>query len=98
MDAATAAGAKGDTHACGAANILRKTVPDAWEGTEDSRFLSDPETAGFKDLQRGSAPHGGGVEVHAIPADEVTRKNSTWYNRGVRAEQGEDETCIRRRE
>ena len=37
----------------GAANILRKAVPDAWEGTEDFRFLSDPETAGFKDLQRG---------------------------------------------
>ena len=37
----------------GAANILRKAVPDAWEGTEDFRFLSAPETAGFKYLQRG---------------------------------------------
>ena len=37
----------------GAANILRKAIPDAWVGTEDFRFLSDPETAGFKDLQRG---------------------------------------------
>lgn len=37
----------------GAANILRKAVPDAWEGTEDFRFLSAPETAGFGDLQRG---------------------------------------------
>ena len=35
----------------GAANILRKAVPDAWEGTEDFRFLATPETAGFKDLQ-----------------------------------------------
>ena len=36
----------------GAANILRKAVPDAWKGTEDFRFLAIPETAGFKDLQR----------------------------------------------
>ena len=36
----------------GAANILRKAVPDAWEGTGDFRFLATPETAGFKDLQR----------------------------------------------
>ena len=36
----------------GAANILRKAVAEAWEGTEDFRFLSEPETAGFKDLQR----------------------------------------------
>ena len=36
----------------GAANILRKAVSEAWEGTEDFRFLSEPETAGFKDLQR----------------------------------------------
>ena len=37
----------------GAANILRKAVPDAWEGTEDFRFLAYPETAGWKELQRG---------------------------------------------
>ena len=37
----------------GAANILRKAVPDAWEGTKDYRFLARPERAGFKDLQRG---------------------------------------------
>ena len=36
----------------GAANILRKAVPDAWEGTENFRFLATPEKAGFKDLQR----------------------------------------------
>ena len=36
----------------GAANILRKAVPEAWEGTKDFRFLAEPETAGFKDLQR----------------------------------------------
>ena len=36
----------------GAANILRKKVPGAWEGTKDFRFLAEPETAGFKDLQR----------------------------------------------
>ena len=36
----------------GAANILRKAVPGAWEGTKDFRFLAYPETAGFKDLSR----------------------------------------------
>ena len=36
----------------GAANILRKAFPDAWEGTEDFRFLAYPETIGFKDLHR----------------------------------------------
>ena len=36
----------------GAANILRKAVPEAWEGTKDFRFLAEPETAVFKDLQR----------------------------------------------
>ena len=36
----------------GAANILRKAIPDAWEGTDDFRFLAKPETAGFKGLQR----------------------------------------------
>ena len=39
----------------GAANILRKAIPEAWEGTKDFRFLARPETAGFKDLQRGRA-------------------------------------------
>jgi len=37
----------------GAANILRKAFPDAWNGTEDFRFLARPECAGFKELQRG---------------------------------------------
>lgn len=37
----------------GAANILRKAFPGAWEGTEDFRFLAYPETAGWKELQRG---------------------------------------------
>ena len=36
----------------GAANILRKAVPEAWKGTEDFRFLAEPEKAGFMDLQR----------------------------------------------
>ena len=36
----------------GAANILRKAIPDAWEGTEDFRFLAYPEAIGFKELQR----------------------------------------------
>lgn len=36
----------------GAANILRKAFPDAWEGTEDFRFLAYPETIGFRDLHR----------------------------------------------
>ena len=37
----------------GAANILRKAFPGAWEGTEDFRFLAYPETKGWKELQRG---------------------------------------------
>ena len=37
----------------GAANILRKAFPEAWEGTKDFRFLARPETAGFEELQRG---------------------------------------------
>ena len=37
----------------GAANILRKAFPGAWEGTQDFRFLAYPETAGWKELQRG---------------------------------------------
>ena len=35
-----------------AANILRKAVPGAWDGTEDFRFLAHPDTIGFKALQR----------------------------------------------
>ena len=37
----------------GAANILRKAFPKAWEGTDDFRFLAYPETTGFKGLDRG---------------------------------------------
>jgi putative transposase len=33
-----------------AGNILRKAVPDAWEGRTDFRFLCGPETRGFRDL------------------------------------------------
>ena len=36
----------------GAANILQGAFPDAWEGTEDFRFLAYPETIGFRDLHR----------------------------------------------
>lgn len=36
----------------GAANIMRKAFPEAWEGTDDFRFLACPETIGFKSLNR----------------------------------------------
>ena len=36
----------------GAANILRKAFPEAWEGTEDYRFLAHPESASFRTLNR----------------------------------------------
>ena len=36
----------------GAANILRKALPDAWEGTEDLRFLAYPQAMGFGSLNR----------------------------------------------
>ena len=36
----------------GAANILRKAIPDAWGGSEDFRFLGHPESIDFKKLQR----------------------------------------------
>ena len=34
----------------GAANILRKAIPDAWDRTKDYSFLNDPEVLGFHEL------------------------------------------------
>lgn len=34
----------------GAANILRKAIPSAWEGTADFHFLAYPEPVGFQKL------------------------------------------------
>lgn len=36
----------------GAANILRKAVPDAWDNVRDFSFLSRPEKVSFKDLNK----------------------------------------------
>lgn len=36
----------------GAANILRKAFPGAWEGTDDYRFLAYPECVSFQTLNR----------------------------------------------
>ena len=36
----------------GAANILRKAVPDAWKGRTDYTFLAHPESKGFQSLNR----------------------------------------------
>ena len=36
----------------GAANILRKAIPDAWDGTADFRFLAYPESVTYKRLNR----------------------------------------------
>lgn len=34
----------------GAANILRKAIPAAWEGTKDYSFLATPDVSGFHEL------------------------------------------------
>jgi putative transposase len=39
----------------GAANILRKAFPDAWDGTYDFRFLARPEAATYQTLNRSRA-------------------------------------------
>lgn len=36
----------------GAANILRKAIPDAWKDTNDFRFLAYPESVTFRRLNR----------------------------------------------
>ena len=36
----------------GAANILRKAIPDAWEGINDFRFLAHPEAVTYRTLNR----------------------------------------------
>lgn len=40
----------------GAANILRKAVPDAWKGSADYSFLSSPEVYGFHRLNPKGIP------------------------------------------
>ena len=40
----------------GAANILRKAFPDAWEGQSDWSFLASPEVYGFHELNPQSNP------------------------------------------
>lgn len=40
----------------GAANIMRKAIPDAWNGMADFSFLSDPEVLGFHELNPQSNP------------------------------------------
>lgn len=40
----------------GAANILRKAVPDAWDGVSDWYFLQSPEVSGFHELNPQSIP------------------------------------------
>ena len=40
----------------GAANILRKAIPDAWDRTKDYSFLNDPEVLGFHELNPQSIP------------------------------------------
>ena len=39
----------------GAANILRKAFPDAWDGTDDFRFLAYPGSISFRTLNRSRA-------------------------------------------
>jgi putative transposase len=39
----------------GAANILRKAFPDAWDGTDDFRFLAYPGSVSFRTLNRSRA-------------------------------------------
>ena len=36
----------------GAANILRKAIPDAWEKVSDFRFLAYPEAVTYQGLNR----------------------------------------------
>ena len=40
----------------GAANIMRKAIPDAWNGITDFSFLASPEVSGFHELNPLSIP------------------------------------------
>ena len=40
----------------GAANIMRKAIPDAWNGIADFSFLTSLEVSGFHDLNPLSIP------------------------------------------
>lgn len=48
----TSAGYRINADCNGAANILRKAIPDAWKGTKDFRFLAFPERMDFNSLNR----------------------------------------------
>jgi putative transposase len=45
----------------GAANIMRKALPDIWNGTEDFSFLAAPEVYGFHELNPSSIPQKEGI-------------------------------------
>jgi putative transposase len=45
----------------GAANIMRKALPDIWNGTEDFSFLAAPEVYGFHELNPSSIPKKKGI-------------------------------------
>lgn len=40
----------------GAANIMRKAIPDAWNDTDDFSFLASPEVCGFHELNSKGIP------------------------------------------
>ena len=40
----------------GAANIMRKAIPDVWNGSTDFLFLAQPEVFGFHELNSQSIP------------------------------------------
>ena len=40
----------------GAANIMRKAIPDAWKNTDDFSFLALPEVYGFHELNSQGIP------------------------------------------
>lgn len=40
----------------GAANIMRKAIPDAWNDTDDFSFLASPEVCGFHELNPKGIP------------------------------------------
>lgn len=40
----------------GAANIMRKAIPDVWKNTDDFSFLASPEVYGFHELNPQGIP------------------------------------------
>ena len=49
----------------GAASIIRKVFPDAWNGTKDFTFLARPEVYGFHKLNPKRIPEGQSRRVEA---------------------------------